>query len=238
MKKIYENWRRFQEEGTINNFPFQVYCDLDGVLVDFEGGVVKRVNFDLENPAEVPDIGTLRKKYDKMVIALSSQIKDADHWRTELKINFDDFDKESENQVRAVRTFMYARFEDDLEFWTNLDWMEDGRALWNYVKRLDPPVLILTAPMSGEGSHEGKIRWVKKNLALARGRIFLSAEKWEMAVDKDTGAQNVLIDDTPKKVSPWEDEGGIGILHTSTADTIKKLEKIKAGSDIPEEPLE
>jgi len=240
MKKIYESWRRYQlkeneEAGGQINFPFQIYCDLDGVLVDFEKGVVEQVNVDLANPLDVAD--KYRKKFDKMERILKEQVTDRNHWRYELKITFEDFDKESPNHVKAVRNYMYARFSDDLEFWSNLKWMEDGRELWSYVKRLEPEVLILTAPMSGEGSHEGKIRWVKKNLGLERERIFLSHEKWQMAVDEATGAQNVLIDDTPKKVNPFREAGGIAILHTSAVNSITALEKIKLDSGIPEEPL-
>jgi hypothetical protein len=35
-----------------------------------------------------------------------------------------------------------------------------------------------------------------------------------------------LIDDRKDNIQQWIDSGGIGILHTSTASTIKQLEKL------------
>ena len=37
---------------------------------------------------------------------------------------------------------------------------------------------------------------------------------------------NILIDDFPKNTIPWVEAGGIAILHTSTAKTIRELEEI------------
>ena len=36
----------------------------------------------------------------------------------------------------------------------------------------------------------------------------------------------ILIDDMEKNIQQWRDNGGIGILHTSTADTIKQLKEL------------
>ena len=41
--------------------------------------------------------------------------------------------------------------------------------------------------------------------------------------------KNVLIDDRPKNIEAWEAAGGIGILHTSAADTIDQLKKLRNG---------
>ena len=53
MKLIYEKWRRFiyEQESEI-----QIYCDMDGVLVDFEGGVVDYINEDLRDESRVPGL--------------------------------------------------------------------------------------------------------------------------------------------------------------------------------------
>ena len=39
----------------------------------------------------------------------------------------------------------------------------------------------------------------------------------------------VLIDDRPKNIEAWENAGGIVILHTSAADTIEQLKKLRNG---------
>jgi hypothetical protein len=36
----------------------------------------------------------------------------------------------------------------------------------------------------------------------------------------------ILIDDQPKSIDPFIAAGGIGILHTSAANTIKELKKL------------
>ena len=38
---------------------------------------------------------------------------------------------------------------------------------------------------------------------------------------------SVLIDDRKKNIQAWEDNGGIGILHTSAEDTINQLKKLR-----------
>ena len=47
MKLLFENWRRFLIEAKQG--PHQIYCDMDGVLVDFVAGVVKQINEDVGN---------------------------------------------------------------------------------------------------------------------------------------------------------------------------------------------
>jgi hypothetical protein len=37
---------------------------------------------------------------------------------------------------------------------------------------------------------------------------------------------HILIDDREKSIQPWREAGGIGILHTSAADTISQLQKL------------
>jgi hypothetical protein len=46
MKLLIENFKSFINEQE-DNLP-QIYCDMDGVLVDFERGVVDQINKDLQ----------------------------------------------------------------------------------------------------------------------------------------------------------------------------------------------
>ena len=64
MKLILENWRKFISEAN-ENFPYQIYCDMDGVLVDFEAGAVQRINRDIE------DENVTGKTIDNLRAALS-----------------------------------------------------------------------------------------------------------------------------------------------------------------------
>ena len=40
---------------------------------------------------------------------------------------------------------------------------------------------------------------------------------------------SVLIDDRKKNIEAWEENGGIGILHTSAEDTINQLKALRNG---------
>jgi hypothetical protein len=241
MRLLFEGWRTYISE--VHRIPsFQLYVDLDGVLVDFRRGAVDTINADLQTPERVPE--GLRKKYNKMVRALKDTGRSPQR-EGSWKVTAEDFDKKSENRINAVRNYMYPRFQDDLQFWSELNWIEpDGHTLWEAVKDMNPPPIILTSPMHGQGSHKGKEIWVQNNLGINNNRVIVERDKWKYATGKN-GEQNILIDDTPEKIKDWETPpseteerlGGIGILHTSVADTLKKLSAFRENNDVSEMPL-
>ena len=51
-------------------------------------------------------------------------------------------------------------------------------------------------------------------------------DKKRFAKDGRTKRPNVLVDDHPKNIKEWEDQGGIGIHHTSVNKTIAQLKKL------------
>ena len=105
-----------------------------------------------------------------------------------------------------------------LEFWSEMQWMPDGKKLWNYIKKYNPT--ILTTPANSKFSREGKKIWVTRELG-PNVPIILSKDKYEQA---DT--ESILIDDYDKKIDNWVNRGdGIGILHTSADKTIAELKK-------------
>ena len=57
-------------------------------------------------------------------------------------------------------------------------------------------------------------------------KITFEHEKWKYAVSDDE-KQNILIDDFPSKIDPWDAAGGIGILHINADNTIKILQLLK-----------
>jgi hypothetical protein len=108
-----------------------------------------------------------------------------------------------------------------IDFWTEMSWMKDGKELWNYLMSLDCDVSVLSAPSShDEGtSKRGKLIWCKNNLG-HNVNVILEDDKF-----KYSGKAHILIDDLNKNIVPWKQKGGIGILHTSTTDTIQKLKR-------------
>ena len=208
MKLLLEKWKRFLKEEN-NNFPYQIYCDMDGVLVDFLTGALNQINKDLKDETIV------NKSIDKLRQTLSKLGRD--------QVTPQDLDKmDKENRLQAARKYMYSRLQDSEEFWANLPWAAGGKELWSYISRFNP--YILTAPMRGEGSKRGKDLWIENNLIPAPVKVYMSHEKYNWATIG--GKPNILIDDFTINTIPWEEHGGIAILHTNTNDTIKEQEGI------------
>ena len=158
MKLLIENWREYLDGKEPE---FQIYCDMDGVLVDFVNAAVNTVNEDIvdmsipshKETGGITTIGRVRR-------ALEEEGRSF--------ITKDDIEIKGKTKVqKAANSYMYRRVENDFDWWVKLEWMPDGRELWDYIRVFNP--YILTAPMKQEGSKEGKRAWVKKNLQLPNG---------------------------------------------------------------------
>ena len=106
-----------------------------------------------------------------------------------------------------------------VKFWTGIEWMPEGKKLYDFVKQFDHK--LLSAPSRNDASKIGKRMWVKKNTPGTQ--LILAA-----AVNKQNYADksNILIDDREKNIQQWKDAGGIGILFKSTDQVIDELKKI------------
>ncbi len=152
---------------------YKVYCDMDGVIVDFEHGY---------NRLTGRDAPGFSSPYNK-------------------------------------NEFWSAIDKAGAKFWADLEWMEDGPQLWSYIKQYNPK--LLTAPSMNPSSEEGKLQWVEKNIPGTQ-TIFKQAKNKQDLAEPNA----ILIDDREDNIERWIDAGGIGIRHTSTASTIKKLQKL------------
>ena len=209
MSYLFENWRKYLSEQT-GQSSYQICCDMDGVLVDFESAAVQQINQDLKN----------KSNQDKKLNNLRQKLSDLDRDSITIK----DLDKvDKENRLQAARNYMYPRLQNDEKFWTKLPWMPGGRELWGYISKFNPN--ILTAPMQGQASRVGKQKWIESNLSPPPKDIFMSHEKYNWATDEN-GNPNILIDDFTTNTIPWKEAGGYAILHTNVNDTIKQLEEL------------
>jgi 5'(3')-deoxyribonucleotidase len=215
MKLLLENFQSFvnEQEQTLP----QIYCDMDGVLVDFEQGVVDQVNKDLK---------MIRKMADKKNLTKIQSVLDR-LGRDEVSIKyFRGAASEAEKFEGSLRKYMYGRVSDDPTFWANLPWMPGGKELWAFIAPYKPH--ILTSPMA-KGSEYGKTMWIHENLGkLSREqKVHMSHKKYKWAVNED-GSSNVLIDDWSKNTVPWANADGIAIQHVNgnTTATIAKLKEL------------
>jgi hypothetical protein len=205
-----KKWKSYLKEIK-SDANIQIYCDMDGVIVDFEGGAIEQINNDLTTPSQVPEDST------KLFHELQSKLEDLGR---DQQIEITDLTRDPQRHIKEVRRYMYQRLEDNFEFWQNLPWTSDGKELWGFLSEVNPQVKILTAPMQGEGSRNGKIAWVQKNLG-KHYDVILEEDKW-----KHAASDRLLIDDTFEKVRDWSNKNGIVIHHVSAGDTLAKLEEL------------
>ena len=178
MYKLTDLYKQLKEETTETpESQYKIYCDMDGVLVDF----------------------------DKGYQALTG--KETHHVDVQGKNEFWD----------TFRGGLENKKMQEKDYWANLQWMPDGKELWNHIKQYKPT--LLSAPSRQPSSRLGKRLWVKNNIPGTK-LVLASAEKKQ----NYSGTNKILIDDRPDNVSQWRSKGGIGILHTNTADTIKQLQ--------------
>jgi 5'(3')-deoxyribonucleotidase len=107
----------------------------------------------------------------------------------------------------------------EYDYWVNLEWMPDGQTLWNYIKGYNP--YILTAPSRDPGSRQGKTEWATRLDGMKK--LYFKPAKFK---SEYSDKNRILIDDRQDTIDSWNAAGGIGILHTSTANTIQQLEKL------------
>ena len=104
-------------------------------------------------------------------------------------------------------------------FWSKMEWMCDGRQLWEYISIHNPS--LLSSPSSKRSSRHGKRLWVNENIPGTK--LILSKRENKK---RYSGKNSILIDDRTDNISDWVNAGGIGILHTSTSNTINELKKL------------
>jgi hypothetical protein len=154
---------------------YQIYCDMDGVLTDFEKRFVTLLR--KEGP----------KYYSKATIAQVTRPK-----------HFEKLEGQTE----------FWKFIDQyigLEFWSGMEWMPNGRQLWDFIEPYGPK--LLTSPSRDNTSRLGKRLWVKDNLVPAPEVIFRFGD----AKSDFANENSILIDDKPSNLAAFAAKGGIAI---------------------------
>lgn len=107
----------------------------------------------------------------------------------------------------------------EYDYWVNLEWMPDGKRLWDFIKPYHP--YILTAPSLDPGSKQGKRKWVGRLDGMKNIYFKKAKNKSDFS-----GKNRILIDDRADTIDKWNEKGGIGILHISAQDTIEQLKQL------------
>jgi len=115
--------------------------------------------------------------------------------------------------------------DNKLKFWVGIPQMSDAQQLMDFVSKYDYE--MLTAPSLKKQSLMGKGLWMinqtKNGLFPSKPKVNYKSAKNK----KDFAASNhILVDDKASTIDSWNAAGGIGILHTSAANTISQLKKL------------
>jgi len=161
------------------------------------------------------------KKDYKLFVDLDGVVADLDKHVLELtgktfpQLRQNDNDDGFQNFVDSERAEGHTVFDD-------LDPHPDAHELWNYIVKYKPSILTATGVPEAPAAAE-KIRWVHDNLS---GFDNIHTVKKSIMKAAYAEPNHILIDDREKSIQPWREAGGIGILHTSAADTISQLQKL------------
>ncbi len=153
---------------------YTIYCDMDGVIVDFVKGYKELTGVD------------------------------------------------TTHYVNSTPEFWAPVDEQGPAFWASLDWTRDGQTLWSYIKKYRPN--LLSSPSRSITSKVGKQAWVQSHLPRTQYRELLLYPRHEKQLF--SGKDHILIDDLERTINEWNNKGGIGIHHTSAANTIKQLKEL------------
>ncbi len=108
------------------------------------------------------------------------------------------------------------------ELWYELELMEDAMVLWEYIKRYEPQILSATGRSKFNAAPQ-KHRWVAEKLG---EHVVVNLTEKAALKSRHAASNRILIDDKTKALIPWEEQGGIGILHTSAKRTIRALQDL------------
>lgn len=113
--------------------------------------------------------------------------------------------------------------DNGIDFWSELEWINGSKKLWNYLKKLDNVEILTGSPRDkvGEYAKKGKEIWIKKNIGYIKINHIEGKLKYTYVKNND-----ILIDDSKRNCDLWKKAGGIAILHKNVENTIKKLKNI------------
>lgn len=110
------------------------------------------------------------------------------------------------------------------DFYANMQWTKDGKELYEFLKNYDTEILSHAETQGGSDTRvvDGKLKWLKNNDVNIKANLVPHREDKA----KYANGNSILIDDREDNIQDFKDSGGIGILHTSTKNTINELKKI------------
>ena len=198
----------------------QIYCDMDGVLVDFETSVVTMLN-------DLLDGGEPEGKRSRIYFARFQALRDelGKKWRAKTGADLN---------IPVVRSFMFEAIAlAPAIVYAQMSPLPDGvDLLWPFLSSTGHVVNLLSAPIHGRWkgmptAGDGKRQWAEV-LDPSPSNIIITPARQKAEHATTAGIPNILIDDRASTVDAWNKAGGVAILHWpgDSAGTIRQLQEL------------
>ena len=201
--------------------PIHIFFDMDGVLVDFAGGLAKTINENLDKvlkqgktPEEIHGQGTNQKNLKKVVESGVTSITP-----DELEaINFKkDTKADRTKPEKLIGNYIMSLVSKDKQIWLDMEKVRGADKMVSMAQQIAGPenVYVLSSPV-GPVSEDAKKQWIGRYFPGLSKRIILTGEKG--AVLQNMGILKrkeipILIDDRTKYVNQFKAAGGQTIHH-------------------------
>lgn len=180
-----------KEEMSIEHYA--IYCDMDGVLCDFDTSVLKWINETIkdvkDNFEELSQITPDNKNFQYKRFKLTKKLVNrhlGGKWN--LKV--------TNLELPKVKDLMYFLLGSSKDFWASMPWAPGGKQLWDFIEPYEPK--ILSSPI-GKKSEVGKREWCQRELGLSGDRVIITPDK-----GINTGNKvGILIDDRNKSLNQF-----------------------------------
>jgi len=219
MKLLHEYIKEVLEHRFVVEPESQIFCDMDGVLVNFVETIISMVNRNLAG--EEPEGATDSKGYHSNLRKVQNEL--GVEWRVS---------NASDLNIKVVRSFMFGAISiNPGPIFASMQPYSDAiDALWPFLNSTGHTVNLLTAPVKttkGEcvTCEDGKITWATQYLHPSPTDIIIVPAIRKVEYATTNGIANILIDDRQSTVNSWNNAGGIAVLHTpsNSGSTIQKL---------------
>jgi len=223
MKLILESWRKFLNEEIQDEY--QIFLDMDGVLVDMTDGVVDTVNANLQkvrngSSTDYNDPDSVHPGLKSRSQALRMLVKEMEKEDQE-EITAKEFDyltdlKDSGEKLQGVhkrlQTYFFKLTSTNQDWWADLPALPHAQALVDLANEAshDGKATILSAPIDEE-SIKGKEIWIQNNLVgIDSGKIYVVPDKGELlkSLELPDNIIPILIDDRVKYHKQFSEAGG------------------------------
>jgi hypothetical protein len=226
-KKVLPEYLKEQDEVTVEpidrELPVgQIYCDMDGVLADFAGGLLDLVHDELKNIELIKDLSVgvvaIAGKFEYDLKMLKARLQEKQAGRQ-------DPNEWDESQRLADQ---YIEETEGLNLWEslfeNLPMLPAGAALWQLIGPYG--VTILTGAPGGSGVLYAKVKWIERNLRPPPKHVIKQSDKRPYATE-ESGKPNLLIDDWSHNIEGWRANKGIAVQFDE-ADSQANLQAVSA----------